>query len=223
MCKIYLALFASIFALMSCQHTPEKFVINGEVSDHSCDGAKIFLVPLTEEATHETVDSVVIKDAKFTFEGTKTQIAALRLQMPQRVKFQELLVYTEPGIITAKVAPVGRVTGTKCNDLLQSWKETQESCMASRARILEETHHDINSLAYHHVVDSLNSVMGEATYKLIKEGGMSPFTRFFYFGNRSNLTDKQRSDLQYMEDDYQHQLDSLRKVAAERHAQRTQN
>lgn len=217
--KIFFIFCAIAFALTSCQNASEKYIIKGEVSDHSCDGAKIFLVPLTEEATHETVDSVVIKDGKFTFEGTKVQIAALRLQMPQRTKFQELLVYTEPGTIIAKIAPIGSVTGTKCNDQLQSWKETQEACFAAKQRVLEETHHDINSLAYHHAMDSLKTVMSDATYNLIKECGVSPFTRFFYMGNRSNLSDKQRADLKDMEADYQHQLDSIRKAVASRQSQ----
>lgn len=210
--------FSSLIALASCTQS-DKFVINGDIVDSSCNGAQIFLVPLTEPATHETVDSVVIKDGKFTFEGTKARICALRLQMPQRMYFQELLVYTEPGEIAAHVAQVGSVTGTKNNDLLQEWKTIQEECLKQRSDVLKECK-SITDPKAAHVIDSLKSVVGRATFKLVKESGLNPFSRFFYMNNRYTLNQQQRSELQFMEDDFQHQLDSIRKVRAAENAKK---
>lgn len=212
-------IISSIVALASCTSQSEKYIIKGDISDNSCDGAKIFLVPLTEPATHETVDSVVIKDGKFTFEGTKTRIAALRLQMPHRLSFQELLVYTEPGEIVAHVAPVGSVTGTKNNDLLQEWKTSQENCIKIRSAVIKK-YDTIENPEAKRVIDSLSTVMGNATYKLVKESGLNSFSRFFYRNNRYTLSEQQRSDLMIMEDDYQHQLDSIRKVHAVENAEK---
>ena len=206
--------------LCSCSNgtTGGKFTITGTVADNSCDGAQIFLVPLTEPATHETVDSVVIKDGKFTFEGTKTRVASLRLQMPQRMKFQELLVYTEPGSIKAFVAPVGSVSGTRNNDLLQQWKTVMEGCVSARRAILDGTR-TIDSPGVRPKIDSLTHIIGDATYKLVKESGVNPFSRFFYMSNRHTLSDQQKKDLQVMEDDYQHYMDSIRTAAAARNAE----
>lgn len=190
------------------------FVIEGEVCDNSCDSAQIFLVPLTEPATHETVDSVYIIDGKFRFEGTKTRIAALRLQMPQRMKFQELLVYTEPGTIKAKLAEIGSVTGTKHNDLIQEWKTTQESCLKCRAEALELHNGNYNAPGYVAVYDSLNKVMGNATYKFLKSTDVNPLSNFFYLNNKGHMTPEQIADLNAHEEYYQHVLDSIRKARA---------
>lgn len=209
--KIFYIFAVVAMALTSCNNNQE-FTIEGEISDTSCDGAQIFLVPLTEPATHETVDSVVIKDRHFTFKGNKTRICVLRLQMPQRMNFQELLVYTEPGNIKAFVAQIGSVTGTKNNDLLQVWKTQQESCVQKRKDAYEACGGNMALPAYQHTLDSLNTVMADATYHLIKTSGLNPLTRFLYSGNKRNLTDEQKKDLQYMEDDLQHQLDSIRKA-----------
>lgn len=224
--KIYLFIIALAAVLVSCtgnsNKEPQKFIIEGEVADHSCDSAQIFLVPLTEPATHETVDSVVIVDGKFRFEGTKVRVASLRLQMPQRMNFQELLVYTEPGVIKAKVARNGSVTGTKTNDLIQEWKATQERCMDIRGFVYNQCNKNAQSPVFIHTVDSLNTVMADATYKLISESGLNDFTRFFYSFNKSHMTAEQLSKIKYMEDDYQHRLDSIRKVRAAENKEQNQ-
>lgn len=220
--KFLISCLSVLCVLCSCKNatatkTDGDFVINGTVSDNSCDGAQIFLVPLTEEATHETVDSVVIKDGKFSFKGNKARICALRLQMPQRMKFQELLVYTEPGTISAYVAADGSVTGTHNNDLLQEWKTVMQRCASARRSILDGKH-TIDSPGVRPKIDSLTQIIGDATFKLVKESGVNPFSRFFYMNNRGTMNDAQIKQLDYMEKDYQHYLDSIRQVAAARKA-----
>lgn len=214
----FLFLLSALCLLASCNQKSDdltgKFIIEGEVCDNSCDSAQIFLVPLTEPATHETVDSVYIIDGKFRFEGTKTRIAALRLQMPQRLKFQELLVYTEPGTIKAKLAEIGSVTGTKHNDLIQEWKTTQESCVEARSRALERFGGNNNAPGFALVIDSLNKVMGGATYKLLKGTDVNPLSNLFYRNNKSQLTPDQLSEFTEHEEYYQHMLDSIRNVRA---------
>lgn len=211
--KFLLSFLAVVCMLCSCKSSTGEtvdgdFVINGTVSDHSCDGAQIFLVPLTEAATHETVDSVVIKDCKFTFKGNKARVCALRLQMPQRMKFQELLVYTEAGTITASVAAVGAVTGTRNNDLLQEWKNTMDRCNVERHKILDG-HTTIDSPGVRPKIDSLTQVIGDATFKLVKESGMNDFSRFFYMSNRRTMNDEQIKQLSEFEVDYHHHMDSI--------------
>ena len=198
--------------LCSCSNSDTKFVIEGTVADTSCDGAQIFLVPLTEAATHETVDSVVIKDRHFRFEGNEAKIRSLRLQMPQRMQYQELLVYTEPGTIKAHIAQRGSVTGTKNNELLQMWKTTQEDCVAARAQLIDKYGTNAHDAQYIHAMDSLRNAMATATFNFLKQAGMNPLTRFFYMGNKGNLTPEQRQQLGDFEADYQHMIDSIRKA-----------
>lgn len=213
-----LFIFSVLCLFASCNQKSDdasgKFIIEGEVCDNSCDSAQIFLVPLTEPATHETVDSVYIIDGKFRFEGTKTRVSALRLQMPHRLKFQELLVYTEPGVIKVKLAEVGSVTGTKNNDLLQEWKTTQEACFKARSEALELYGGNYEAPGYKAVFDSLNNEVGEATYKFLKSTDVNPLSNMFYRNYKSSMRPEQIKDLEAHEEYYQNMLDSLRKARA---------
>lgn len=128
--KIIGLLVFTIFLLVSCtgsrQDNGGRCRIYGQVVNDMCDGATIFLVPISEPATNETVDSAVIKNKQFYFESHHEKLAVLRLQMPHRIKFQELLVVTEPGDIKVHLDSIGSVTGTPQNDSLQQWKEHME-------------------------------------------------------------------------------------------------
>lgn len=214
--KIFFILTTVVIALASCvgNDKNEGYVIYGEVENDSCNGAKIYLVPMTEPATHETVDSVVIVDRKFSFHGTVKRVAVLRLQMPQRFNYQELLLLTEPGIIQAKIARKGSVTGTRSNDLLQEWKSTMESCAEIRNTELTINNRDYNSPAYRRVADSLGLIVKDANLKIIKSMGFNPLSRYLYQCNRGNFPEGSKSELQSYEEDFQHYVDSIRKARA---------
>ena len=222
--KIIFILTILIIALASCVDNDknEGFVIYGEVENDSCNGAKIYLVPMTEPATHETVDSVVIVDRKFTFHGTTKRVAVLRLQMPQRFSYQELLLLTEPGIIQAKIARKGSVTGTRSNDLLQEWKETMESCAEIRNTKFVVNNRDYNSPAYRRVADSLGLIVKDANLKIIRSMGFNPLSCYLYRCKRGNFPEGCESELQNYEDDFQLYVDSIRKVRAAENKEQNQ-
>ena len=122
--KLMIAAAASMMILLpSCNKT---YTIHGTVTDPKLEGAQIFLVPVEGPATHETVDSVYIKDFQFTFKGTKEQMADLRIEMSKRIGTQNLLVVTEPGDIYVSVGAISSGFGTPQNDSLQVWKELTE-------------------------------------------------------------------------------------------------
>jgi len=118
-------LFSIAFAIMmiaACSGTPKgTYIIHGTVTSPDLEGAQIFLVPL-ENASKETIDSVVIKNQTFEFTGTEEKIADLRIEKMKRIGTENLLVVTEPGDIYVSIGQVSTGMGTIQNDSLQVWK-----------------------------------------------------------------------------------------------------
>lgn len=117
---------AGLFILLaSCGGRNEKaFVINGNVNQARLEGQKIFLVPLDDSVKNIIgVDSVVIKDMKFTFKGKGEFLADIRLDWRVRYGTQNLLVITEPGATTVTIDSNSVSKGTPQNDALQQWKD----------------------------------------------------------------------------------------------------
>lgn len=105
----------------------DNFKIKGQLPDNSINGEWIYLVPLVN-APVERVDSTVIEDGSFVFQGkVKTpEIYVIRTRPFLRLSLQELLVVKEPGEINAFVGQNSKANGTALNDSLQSWKEQKE-------------------------------------------------------------------------------------------------
>ncbi|MCX6239642.1 MAG: DUF4369 domain-containing protein [Bacteroidia bacterium] len=117
------AFYILLFILIGCRTDPQ-FVINGQLPDKTYDGEKIYLVPL-ENAVKERVDSTIIADGTFKFEGAikTSEIYMIRAKPVLRYNLQELLVVKETGIITVKIGNKSSAGGTALNDSLQQWKE----------------------------------------------------------------------------------------------------
>jgi hypothetical protein len=113
----------SLFVLLSC--TSEKnFLLVGSLPDKSYDGETIYLVPM-ENAVKERVDSTIIREGAFRFQGrvTAPEIYIIRAKPVLRYNLEELLVVREPGGLTVKIDMKSSVGGTPLNDSLQVWKE----------------------------------------------------------------------------------------------------
>ena len=160
-----------------------------------CDGAQIFLVPADGPQTSQTVDSVYIRDGKFYFEGTKEQMAILRLEMKQRLNYQELLVVTEPGDIYVYYSKNGRTAGTPQNEHLQQWKEALEKADSSTSPLRKkwyETKNRADSIDYFETMKKERAILGERTKEVILNEGQTTLGRFLYSRNRSIFDDKEK-------------------------------
>jgi hypothetical protein len=107
--------------LFSCSH-PDRYRIHGRVTSNELEGVQVFLVPVGHEEP-ENVDSVVIRNHEFFFQGDEHWMCAIRLDRYHRDKGQNLLVATEPGDIYVTIGPDSSGGGTPLNDSLQVWKE----------------------------------------------------------------------------------------------------
>ena len=93
-------LFIGVFTLLclfACQSNDSKYIIEGTLPTAQQDGEWIYLAPM-ENASIENIDSTRIENARFTFQGTGEEMKVLRMRILLRLKFQELLVVTEPGV-----------------------------------------------------------------------------------------------------------------------------
>ena len=115
--------FLLLLNFFSC-NSKSNFTISGQLPDKTYDGEKIYLVPI-ENAIKERVDSAVIQNGKFSFEGQilTPEIYVIRAKPVLRYNLEELLVVREPGVLTVRLDKSSSVSGTPLNDSLQYWKE----------------------------------------------------------------------------------------------------
>lgn len=115
--------FLLLLNFFSC-NSKSNFTISGQLPDKTYDGEKIYLVPI-ENAIKERVDSAVIQNGKFSFEGQilTPEIYVIRAKPVLRYNLEELLVVREPGTLTVRLDKSSSVSGTPLNDSLQYWKE----------------------------------------------------------------------------------------------------
>lgn len=112
-----------LFLLIGCQ-SGHHYLIQGHLSDEKSNGEWIYLVPV-ENPTKESVDSVMIANGEFKFEGSAEvpEIYIVRAKPLLRFTLQELLVVRESGNLIVAIGTNSMVSGTALNDSLQRWKE----------------------------------------------------------------------------------------------------
>lgn len=115
----------ALACLFACQPNVPEYHIEGSLPSARYDGEWIYLVPM-ENASQENIDSTRIVDARFSFRGTKEEMKVLRMRVPLRLKLQELLVVTEPGVTSVRIDSISSASGTPQNDALQQWKEHKQ-------------------------------------------------------------------------------------------------
>jgi len=121
----WICILVLIIDFVSCHSDNHYFKINGIISSTQYDGEWMYLVPI-KNANAQNVDSCMIRNGVFSFEGTKERVSILRAKPVLRLCLQPLLVITEPGKIKVKIDSVSSSEGTKQNDALQQWKVEKE-------------------------------------------------------------------------------------------------
>lgn len=133
----WICILVLIIGFASCHSDNHQFKINGIISSTQYDGEWMYLVPI-KNANAQNVDSCMIKNGLFSFEGTKEQVSVLRAKPVLRLRLQPLLVITEPGEIRVKIDSMSSSEGTKQNDVLQQWKVEKEKFNAAHFVMLKK-------------------------------------------------------------------------------------
>lgn len=147
----YFFLWILLILLVACGKSSAEYVIEGKLPSSAYDGEWIYLAPASNLSGR--IDSVRIINSVFTFKGNIEELRIVRMRSILRLKFQELLVVTEPGKIYVKIDSIGVVSGTPQNDALQTWKVARERIQRS----------------YRFVYDSLCFASGNDSLLLLKK------------------------------------------------------
>ena len=131
--KVLLCFMALVAVTMiySCQQQNDgKCHIEGVVNGEEYEGKRIFIVPMYGPKTAEYVDSMEIKDGKFSFTKDFTkdtmQMHKILLDYHYRFGVQPLIIVGEPGTIRITIDSVSHAVGTPQNDSLEKWKVQTE-------------------------------------------------------------------------------------------------
>lgn len=116
-----LPLLALVLLIASCSSRP-TFRIEGAVLPGIREGQTIYLVP-EQNANRSNVDSTIVKNGRFHFEGDTERVSIIRLPINNRLDAQELLVVTEPGVINATIGKTSSVGGTPQNRIMAQWQD----------------------------------------------------------------------------------------------------
>ncbi len=126
----------AVLILSGCQPCTIKGTI-----DKKYDGVIIYLVPM-ENASRNTVDSVLIENGSFEIKCRKERMSSLRLKGIAQIGIQELLVVTEKGQIDVSIDSVSSASGTPQNDSLQVWKDLNSQLRKEMAETDEKEERD---------------------------------------------------------------------------------
>ena len=111
-----------LFLLFGCSSRTIDYRIQGTLPSSDFDGELIYLVHF-ENTSPQPVDSTVILNGTVKFEGNGEEGKMLRMRPSLRLRSQELIIITEPGVINVIVDSISSSSGTLQNEALQKWKD----------------------------------------------------------------------------------------------------
>lgn len=184
-------LITSVLLLFMVSCNKPTFEIKGQLPDSKYDGEWVFLVPM-EKHTVKDVDSVLIKNNSFVFKGNIERVAVIRMRMALRLRFQELLVVTEPGQINVQLDSISSAMGTPQNNALQKWKDYRQE--TSSKLMLERKERNIKPYETF-CDDKIKRESYEFNYKLLKEMGNNTLGNFLYNTVRIKVSEANKSEI----------------------------
>lgn len=179
--KYFFYLAALLIILGSCQWAEKQTMyIDGQISSEY-DGQIMYLVP-RPHATAETVDSVFIKEGRFTFSvPADSAIYDLTISRRAQANVQRLLLVAEEGTLHASMGINSSASGTPLNDQLQHWKELMEAA-GRKAAILKQKR------------DSIYQDFGDSTVCFIKQN-MNPLGGYLFMTLKNMFSEQQLNEL----------------------------
>mgnify|MGYP002419440538 FL=1 len=192
-------LFIGVFTLLclfACQSNDSQYIIEGTLPTAQQDGEWIYLAPM-ENASIENIDSTRIENARFTFQGTGEEMKVLRMRILLRLKFQELLVVTEPGVTSVRIDSISSASGTPQNDALQHWKDRKQKTDGESYALWTalKTCSPEDSTRIKQTWDSLRVETQAFNYAFMKEHINQTVGKFLYKMIKTSLTEEQRKEL----------------------------
>ncbi len=158
--KIIIYLFT---ALLFINCSPSKYKVDGEVQNIELNGKKILL---KERINREwiTIDSIEIKDNKFSFEGVcdSSRVVFIFCELPNNEKIRQAFVLENANIIIKLDSNEFRISGTKQNDILQKYNDEKAELQQKSQQIYKSDYSEQLTVdakkALEQKMDSLNKI-----------------------------------------------------------------
>lgn len=121
----------------------------------------------------------------------------LRMRILLRLKFQELLVVTEPGVTSVRIDSISSAFGTPQNDALQHWKDRKQKTDSESYALWTalKTCSPEDSTRIKQTWDSLRVETQAFNYAFMKEHINQTVGKFLYKMIKASLTEEQRKEL----------------------------
>lgn len=155
--KSLLALLAGLMVLFACDNKPKNaYLIEGTVADSTLNGKTIYV-----QAHREQIDSAIITDGKFKFEGVVDTAFVAQIGMGRSQAFFVL----EAGNISYDLAE-GKAVGTPLNETLNGYlsqiEELQKAYIAGMNEAQETQDQEKAEAAQNTFFDALDALQKEA-------------------------------------------------------------
>lgn len=179
---------AAVMMFYSCGQNGSKGFgacrIAGTVDGKQFEGKYVYIMPMSDAATSEKMDSVKIVNGQFEYTPDSMQLYKIMFNDDLRKEAQALLVVAEPGNVWVKMGPTSHAGGTPQNDTLEVWKGLTEDNHwmmghmrqeLNRLKALDDT---MIANAYKDRADSIHLIYKKATWRMaknLKEGPLHDF------------------------------------------------
>jgi thiol-disulfide isomerase/thioredoxin len=180
--KKFSFLLITAFVLISCQNN-KNYKISGTVTDPAYEGKNVYI---QEMMTNEmvSVDTAVITNGKFTFEGPADSTVLRFIALDETVNPQKpsrALAILEPGTIRVQFDSTVTVSGSQLNDAYNTFRTEQENT-TKEIRALSQRYQEAASTGA--MTDSLDAALTTQYEKL--SGDISAKTADFIKANITN-------------------------------------
>ena len=175
-------------------------VIEGSLTSDRYDNEWVYWVPFKYDSL-KTVDSALIQKNAFKLlisDHNRDKIGIIRVRYQLRLALQDILVYTEPGIVHVHLDSLSRSTGTPLNDVLQNWKDRKHSYdteiydMRRKYRKADDSEKE----KIKEQMEKASTAYKNDIYQIILENKNNEAGKFIYSINKRQFTDEQVKEIE---------------------------
>lgn len=148
-------LFITALVLISCQNS-KNYKITGTVADPAYEGKYVYVQEMMQNQM-VSVDTTLVTDGKFTFEGSADSTVLRFIALDETVNPQRpsrVLAVIEPGTLLVQFDSISTVSGTPLNDAYMTFREEQDK-IRKQIRSLSEQYQEAASTGT--MTDSLDA------------------------------------------------------------------
>ncbi len=219
--KKFSILFITAIVLISCQSN-KNYKIIGTVTDPAYEGTNVYVQEMTADQMI-SVDTAVIKNGTFTFEGPADSTLLRFIALDETVNPQKqsrVLAILEPGNISVKFDTTVTVSGSQLNDSYNTFRKDQENA-TKEIRALSQQYQEVASAgamtdsldaALNAQYDKLSGNMSTKTADFIKNNITNPLGKFLFMTSAEMFEPETQREILNLTDDAYKSQDNIKRI-----------